>query len=259
MQRGHTMSELLVALAVAAMLACVSVPGIAWVDGRAAVSADARSLAFVLRARRRAPPCRAPPCACASMRQGCGYVCEETADAVTTVLGRGDFHGPCATNYPGGAVEFCTEAGLAASPASRAPGPSPSKATAPTPPWCCRWAGESVGSRRPRPDPHRSRDRGGGRARRRDRRLQGRRDRGSVEHPRRRARRRRGRRRGQARRPAQLAVQSGRRGRGRDVLSYVFPHADPGRNSPDAAYQAEAQAGCPAGTFITVKHAACGT
>jgi hypothetical protein len=46
---------------------------------------------------------------------------------------------------------------------------------------------------------------------------------------------------------------------GADVLSCVFPHADPGRNSPDAAYQAEAQAGCPAGTFVTVKHAACGT
>jgi prepilin-type N-terminal cleavage/methylation domain-containing protein len=108
MQRGHTLSELLVALAVAAMLACVSVPGIAWVDGRAAVSADARSLAFVLRrAQARAAMSGATVCVRLD-RQGCGYVCEETADAVTTVLGRGDFHGPCATNYPGGAVEFCT-------------------------------------------------------------------------------------------------------------------------------------------------------
>jgi Tfp pilus assembly protein PilE len=45
---------------------------------------------------------------------------------------------------------------------------------------------------------------------------------------------------------------------GPDVVSSVFPHADPGRNTPDAVYDAAAQGGRPAGTFLTVKHAACG-
>ena len=37
---------------------------------------------------------------------GRGYVCEQTAGSGTSVLERGEFHGPCATNYPGEAVEF---------------------------------------------------------------------------------------------------------------------------------------------------------
>jgi type II secretory pathway pseudopilin PulG len=108
MQRGHTMSELLVTLVVAATLAGVSVPGIAWVEGRAAVKADARSLALVLR---RAQARAAMSGATVSVRlegQGRGYICEQTADSGTTVLERGEFHGPCATNYPGDAVEFRT-------------------------------------------------------------------------------------------------------------------------------------------------------
>jgi hypothetical protein len=39
-------------------------------------------------------------------RQGCGYLCEETVGSVTTVLERGEFHGPCVTNYPDDVVEF---------------------------------------------------------------------------------------------------------------------------------------------------------
>jgi prepilin-type N-terminal cleavage/methylation domain-containing protein len=43
-----------------------------------------------------------------------------------------------------------------------------------------------------------------------------------------------------------------------DVVSSVFPHADTQRNSPDAMFAPESRAGCPAGTFFTVKSAAAG-
>ena len=106
MQRGHTMPELLVTLVVAATLAGVAVPGMAWVEGRAAVKSDARSLALALRcAQARA----AMSGAIVTVRlddQGRGYVCEQTTGSGATVLERGAFHGPCATNYPGDAVEF---------------------------------------------------------------------------------------------------------------------------------------------------------
>jgi Tfp pilus assembly protein FimT len=106
MQRGHTMSELLVTLAVAATLACISVPGLAWVEGRTAVKADARVLALVLR-RAQARAAMSGDMVCVRLdQQGRGYVCEQTAAAVTTVLERGLFHSPCVTNYPGAAVEF---------------------------------------------------------------------------------------------------------------------------------------------------------
>jgi hypothetical protein len=45
---------------------------------------------------------------------------------------------------------------------------------------------------------------------------------------------------------------------GDDLLSCVFPHADSGRNSADAAYNDTALAGRPAGTFLTIKQTACG-
>jgi hypothetical protein len=38
-----------------------------------------------------------------------------------------------------------------------------------------------------------------------------------------------------------------------DVVSRVFPHTDPGRDTPDATFAPEPRAGCPAGTFFTVK------
>jgi Tfp pilus assembly protein FimT len=106
MQRGHTIPELLATLVVAATLAGVTVPGVAWVEGRTAVKADARTLALVLR---RAQPRAAMSGATVSVRlegHGRGYVCEQTADSGTIILERGEFHGPCATNYPGEAVEF---------------------------------------------------------------------------------------------------------------------------------------------------------
>ena len=40
---------------------------------------------------------------------------------------------------------------------------------------------------------------------------------------------------------------------GADLLSCVFPHADPARNSADAAYHDTALAGRPAGTFLTIE------
>ncbi len=45
---------------------------------------------------------------------------------------------------------------------------------------------------------------------------------------------------------------------GADLLSCAFPHADPARNSADAAYRGTALAGLPAGTFLTVKQTTCG-
>ncbi len=38
-----------------------------------------------------------------------------------------------------------------------------------------------------------------------------------------------------------------------DLVSSVFPHADAGRDSADATFAAEPRAGCPAGTFFTVR------
>lgn len=100
------MSELLVVLAVAATLSGVAVPSLAWVEGRAAVRSDAERLALVLR--------RAQALAAASGdtvivrldRQGRDFVCEQTSGSAATTVECGEFHNPCATNYPGDAVEF---------------------------------------------------------------------------------------------------------------------------------------------------------
>lgn len=43
-----------------------------------------------------------------------------------------------------------------------------------------------------------------------------------------------------------------------DVVSSVFPHADAGRDSPNATFAPEPRAGCPAGTFFTVKSVTAG-
>ena len=51
--------------------------------------------------------------------------------------------------------------------------------------------------------------------------------------------------------PFAAAGQSGRSPA--DVVSRIFPNADAGRGSPDAAFAAEPRAGCPAATFFTVE------
>ncbi len=102
------MSELLVALAVAATLGGVSVPGLAWVQGRSAVKGDAQRLALVLR---RAQARAAASGGTVRVRLddgGLGYVCEQLGACGETIIDSGRFHGPCATNYPGAAVEFGT-------------------------------------------------------------------------------------------------------------------------------------------------------
>lgn len=43
-----------------------------------------------------------------------------------------------------------------------------------------------------------------------------------------------------------------------DLLGAVFPHADPARDTPTAYWAGEPADGCPAGTFFTVREAACG-
>jgi len=106
MQRGHTMSELLVALAVAAMLGGVAVPGLAWVEGRSAVRCDAQMLALALRHAQARAASTGDTVRVQVDARGPGYVCEQTGGGATTVLERGVFHGPCASNYPGGVVEF---------------------------------------------------------------------------------------------------------------------------------------------------------
>jgi len=117
MQRGHTLSELLVALAVAAVLAAVVVPGVAWVEGRAAVADDARSLALAMRCAQARAASSGLPVVVRLCNGGRAYVCEQGAGDATTVVASGSFHSPCATNYPGATVRFplwgwpCTLAG----------------------------------------------------------------------------------------------------------------------------------------------------
>jgi len=117
MQRGHTLFELLVVLAVAAIIAAVSIPSVAWVEGRAAVAADARSLALVMRHAQARASSSGDPVVVRLQNDGHGYLCEWGAGTDLTILDSGRFHGACATNYPGGAVEFpvwgwpCTLAG----------------------------------------------------------------------------------------------------------------------------------------------------
>jgi prepilin-type N-terminal cleavage/methylation domain-containing protein len=106
MQRGHTLCELLVALAVAATLALVAVPGLAWVQGRSAVRADAQCLALVLRSAQARAAATGDTVCVRLVGQGKGYVCEQSGAAVTTVVASGTFGAPCSTNYPGAAVEF---------------------------------------------------------------------------------------------------------------------------------------------------------
>ena len=106
MQRGHTISELLVALAVAATLGGVAVPGLAWVQGRAAVKTDAQRLALVLR-RAQARAAASGDTVCLRLNdQGRRYVCEQTGAGGTATVESGEFNGACATTYPGAAVEF---------------------------------------------------------------------------------------------------------------------------------------------------------
>jgi prepilin-type N-terminal cleavage/methylation domain-containing protein len=104
--RGHTLPELLAVVAVAATIAAVAVPGVAWVTGRAAAGADARCFALALR---RAQAAAASSSGVVSVRlvdQGCGYECDEAAAGGRVELDHGRFHEPCSTNYPGGVVQF---------------------------------------------------------------------------------------------------------------------------------------------------------
>ena len=117
MQRGHTLMELLAALAVAAVLAVVAVPGVAWVEGRTAVAADARTLALALRCAQASAASTGVPVVMRLQSGGRAFVCQQGAGEAATIIDRGRFHGVCATNYPGGVVEFplwgwpCTLAG----------------------------------------------------------------------------------------------------------------------------------------------------
>ena len=148
MQRGHTMFELLVVLAVAATLSGVSVPGLAWVQGRSAVKTDAQRLALVLR---RAQARAAPP----ATRSACGSTARAGATSASSPVPPARprrerrFHGPCATNYPGAAVDSAWGVALRAAPASRGPAASSSPATAPSRRSCLQMGGGSDGARRP--------------------------------------------------------------------------------------------------------------
>ena len=106
MQRGHTLFELLVVLVVAATLALVAVPGLAWVQGRWAVRADAQRLALVLRSAQARAAATGDTVCVRLVGEGKGYACEQTGAAATTVVASGAFAVPCSTNYPGATVEF---------------------------------------------------------------------------------------------------------------------------------------------------------
>jgi len=104
--RGHTLLELVVVLAVAAIIATVTVPGVAWVTGRAATGADARTFALVLRRAQAAAAATGQPVSVRLVDQGLGYECDQAAGSDALVLDRGGFHEACTTNYPGGLVQF---------------------------------------------------------------------------------------------------------------------------------------------------------
>ncbi len=106
MQRGHTLCELVVVLAVAATLGGVAVPGVAWIQGRSAVRADALRLTLVLRSAQARAAATGDTVCIRLVDQGRGYVCEETGGVAGAVVEHGAFDGSCSTNYPDGAVEF---------------------------------------------------------------------------------------------------------------------------------------------------------
>ncbi len=98
-------------------LAAVSVPGVAWVTGRAATGADARTFALVLRRAQAAAAATGDPVSVRLVDQGLGYECVRADGDRAVLLDHGRFHEPCATNYPGNVVQFgpwgwpCTAAG----------------------------------------------------------------------------------------------------------------------------------------------------
>ncbi len=260
MQRGHTMSELLVVLAVAATLSGVAVPSLAWVEGRAAVRADAA-----------APGPGAAPRASARRSLGRhGHACGSTARAEASSASR-----PAAPPRRR-RVRRVPRPLRHQLPRRRRRVPCPRVALLavrraarrqlhlrlprrPVDRSCCRWEGVSDGARRPRHDAHRGGGGGGRRDGRRGRRFQ--RHRRGQRRERQGGRPRGGRSRcgGRDRGAAQPAVR--RPPAPTDRLRPTscrasFPTPTPRRDSPDATFAPEPRAGCPAGTFFTVKSAA---
>jgi type II secretory pathway pseudopilin PulG len=104
---AYTLVELVVALAVAATLAAVAVPGVAWVHGRTAVNTDARRLAIVLRRAQARAAAVDDMVRVRLLDQGAAYVSEQRDGPQWFAFDRGGFEGlACTTNYPGAAVEF---------------------------------------------------------------------------------------------------------------------------------------------------------
>ena len=108
MSRGHTLPELLAVVAVAATIAGVAVPGVAWVVGGAAAGADARCFALALRRTQAAAASSGRVVSVRLVDQGFGYECDEATAGGSAELDHGWFHGRCSTNYPGGVVQFAT-------------------------------------------------------------------------------------------------------------------------------------------------------
>ncbi len=106
-QCAYTVVELTVVLAVAAILAAIAVPGLAWTHGRAAVGADARELALVLRRAQARAAAGGQAVRVRLVDGGVGYVCEQDRGGSWSTVAQGSFEGlMCATNYPGAAVSF---------------------------------------------------------------------------------------------------------------------------------------------------------
>jgi len=102
---GHTLLELVAALAIAALLAAVVVPGAASVDGRLAVDADAHRFVQELRRAQARAAATGEPVRVELADGGAAFLLTDEATAAR--LGGGRFGGPtCSTNYPGGALEF---------------------------------------------------------------------------------------------------------------------------------------------------------
>src|SRR3974390_1745051 len=105
-QRGHTLLELAVTLAIAAILAAVVVPGAAFIHGRLAVTADAHRFALVLRRAQARAAATGRPVRVELPMRGKAYQVISAAGGGPASLDRGEFDVPCSTNYPGGALEF---------------------------------------------------------------------------------------------------------------------------------------------------------
>jgi type II secretory pathway pseudopilin PulG len=104
-QHGSTLLELVVLLAISAILSAVAVPGVAAVRGVFAADAAAGRLALVLRDAQARAQARGAVVRVSVAADGSYSVCDVGAPGERPVL-RGDLGADVTSNYPQGIVEF---------------------------------------------------------------------------------------------------------------------------------------------------------